>query len=244
MMRIVLVLGLLAALAVGLIAKAPMRLVYDALAPIGIEAGLVQGTVWNGQALRVRVAGTDIYEVRTRLSPMSLLTGRPGVTLSVADPDIIMTGELGLGGEGVRVWNARGAASTSVLPGLSRFAFLNDAGVQFYDVSVSFDRDGHCLAAEGVATSAALADAGASYDVDLPILDMTLFCAGEDLALNLSGQGPVLDLEGVIRLNPREPRYRIVATPHDRAGGRVLALLGFEADGARWIADSDVQEEG
>lgn len=243
-MRVLLGLGFVVALVTGLFASAPVRLVYDGLASAGVEAGLVQGTVWNGNALRVRAGHTTVHQVRTHLSPLSLVSGRPRVMIDVVDPDIMFTGELGLGGEGVQVRNVEGVASIPVVPGLSGFALLNEGVVQFDAVRISLDRDGRCLDADGRVMSPALADAGARYDMDLPILDMTLFCAGEDLALNLSGQSPTVDVEGVIRLDAREPRYRVIATPHDPEGGQVLSLLGFQADGARWIADSDFMEEG
>ena len=51
-MRVVLILCFVVALLAGLVISAPARLVYDALAPAGVQAGRVQGSVWRGQALR------------------------------------------------------------------------------------------------------------------------------------------------------------------------------------------------
>ncbi|HBU61417.1 MAG TPA: hypothetical protein DEB67_03215, partial [Oceanicaulis sp.] len=64
-MRLILILGFVLALVAGLAVTAPTRLVYDALAPSGVEAGLVQGSVWRGQALRVRLGGRVVQKVET-----------------------------------------------------------------------------------------------------------------------------------------------------------------------------------
>lgn len=237
-MRVVLILCFVVALLAGLVISAPARLVYDALAPAGVQAGRVQGSVWRGQALRVRVGDTVLRQVETALEPASLLSGRPRVAMTVTDAQVQLTARVSTAGEGIRMEDAQGLVAVSVLP------VPADSIVRLDDVSFTLDRQGRCVSAEGAMMSPALADAGARYDLDLPILDMTVSCDGEVLALDLSGQSAVVDIEGIIRLDASTPSYQIVATPHDPDIGGVLSLLGFRADGARWIADSDMREEG
>jgi len=243
-MRLVLILGFVLALVAGLVMTAPARIVYDALAPSGVEAGQVQGSVWQGQALRVRMGGQVLQHVETALEPMSLLSGRPAVATTITDPQAQLTALVSTGGDEIRIEHAQGLVALGVLPQLAGLPVPSASIARLDGVNVTLDRAGRCVSAEGAVMSPALADVGARYDVDLPILDMTVFCAGETLALNLSGQSPVMDLEGVIRLDAQTPSYRVVATPHDPDAGRVLSLLGFRADGAHWIADSEMREEG
>lgn len=243
-MRVVLILCFVVALLAGLVISAPARLVYDALAPAGVQAGRVQGSVWRGQALRVRVGDTVLRQVETALEPTSLLSGRPRVAMTVTDAQVQLTARVSAAGEGIRMVDAQGLVSVSVLPVLADLPVPADSIVRLDGVSFTLDRQGRCVSAEGAMMSPALADAGARYDLDLPILDMTVSCDGEVLALDLSGQSAVVDLEGVIRLDASTPSYQIVVTPHDPDIGGVLSLLGFRADGARWIADSDMREEG
>ena len=243
-MRLVLILGFVLALVAGLVMTAPARIIFDALASTGVEAGQVQGSVWRGQALRVRVGGQVLQQVETALEPASLLSGRPAVAMTVEDPQVQLTARVRAGGESIRIEDAQGIVALGVLPQLAGLPVPADSIVRLDGVSVILDRAGRCVSAEGAGMSPALADAGARYDVDLPILDMTVYCAGDTLALNLSGQSPVVDLEGVIRLDAQAASYQIAATPHDPESGRVLSLLGFRAEGARWIADSEMREEG
>ena len=243
-MRLILILGFVLALVAGLAVTAPTRLVYDALAPSGVEAGLVQGSVWRGQALRVRLGGRVVQQVETGLEPASLLALSPAMSMRVTDPEIQIDARLRAAGDAIRIEEAQGLVSVRALPLLAGLPTPADSFARLDGVSVSLDQAGRCISAEGAVMSPALADAGARYAVALPILDMSVFCAGDVLALNLSGQSPAVDLEGVIRLDAQAPSYRIVATPHDPEGGRVLSLMGFRADGARWIADSEEMGEG
>ncbi len=243
-MRLLLILGFVLALVLGLVITAPARIIYDALAPSGVEAGQVQGSVWRGQALRVRAGGQVLQQVETALEPASLLSARLAVAMTVTDPQAQLTARVSAAGNEIRIEDAQGIVALGALPLPTGLPIPSDSIARLDGVNVTLDRAGRCLSAEGAVISPALADAGVRYDVDLPILDMTVFCAGETLALNLSGQSPVVDLEGVIRLEAQTPSYRIVATPHDPDAGRVLSLLGFRADGARWITDSEMREEG
>lgn len=242
-MRLLLGLAFGAALVSGLIITAPARLVYDALAPAGIEAGRVQGSVWRGEALRVQAGAHVLTHVETALEPLSVLSARPALAMTVTDPDVQLSARVQSVGDEIRIEGAEGIVSVSLLPMLQGLPLPSDSIARLDDVTVRLDREGRCLSAEGAVMSPALADAGARYEVDLPILDMTLYCAGEDLALNVSGQSPALALEGMIALEGPSPRYRIVATPRDPEGGRILSVLGFRADGAQWIADSEMREE-
>ena len=225
----------------GLVIFAPARLVYDALGPVGVQSGLVQGTVWDGQALRVRRGNFEVRQVDTALVPFSLLSGRMRVDAEITDPAIQVRAMVSVGSDQIDIHQAHGVVTLSALSSLSMMStglFPLDASLQLEGVSVTLDHEGRCLSAEGAMMSPALADLGARYDVDLPIVDMTVRCDGDALALALTGAGPVLDLEGVVLLEEGRSSYRIRATPHDPEASQVLSLLGFRADGADWVAES------
>lgn len=246
-MRVLLGVLFVIALIAGLVMSAPARLVYDALVPSGVHAGLVQGNVWNGQALRVRVGDLELQRVQTALDPGALLSGRMRVQTEIMDPRVQGRAVIGVGSNRIDIADAQGVVALSAWPGLAAipaFTLAGDAVVQLDGVSVSLDHEGRCLSAEGAMMSPALADLGVRYDVDLPIVDMVLSCAGEQVALSLTGSGPTLDLDGRIVLSAPQPSYRLRATPHDPAVGPVLSLLGFQAEGADWVAESGAMGEG
>ena len=245
-MRVFLGVLFVIALIAGLVIFAPARLVYDALLPSGVQAGLVQGTIWNGQALRVRRGDLELQRVETALEPGSILSGRMRVQTEIVDSRVQGRAVIGVTSNGIDIRDAQGVVALSAWPGLAAipaFDLAGDAVVQLDGVSVSLDPEGRCLSAEGAMMSPALADLGVRYDVDLPIVDMTLSCAGEHVALSLSGSGPTLDLEGRIVLGAPQPSYRLRATPHDPAAGPVLSLLGFQPEGADWVAESGAMGE-
>lgn len=245
-MRVFLGVLFVIALIAGLVISAPARLVYSALLSSGVQAGLVQGTIWNGQALRVRRGDVELQRVETALDPGSLLSGRMRVQTEIIDPRVQARAVIGVSSNGIDIRDAQGAVALSAWPGLAAlpaFALAGDAVVQLDGVSVSLDHEGRCLSAEGAMMSAALADLGERYDLDLPIVDMTLSCEGEQVALSLTGAGPTLDLAGRIVLSTPQPSYRLRATPHDPAAGPVLSLLGFQAEGADWVAESGAMGE-
>jgi hypothetical protein len=247
MMRVILSVLFVIALIAGLMMFAPARLVYDALFPSGVQAGLVQGTVWTGHALRVRRGDLELQRVQTALEPGSLLSGRMRVQTEILDPRVQLRAVIGVGSNRIDVQDAEGVVALSAWPGLAAIPALSlagDAVVQLDGVDVSLDQDGRCLSAEGAMMSPALADLGVRYDVDLPIVDMMLSCAGEQVALTLTGTGPTLDLDGRIVLSAPQPSYRLRATAHDPSAGQVLSLLGFQAQGADWVAESGAMEEG
>lgn len=243
-MRWVLIVIFVLALAVGLVMGAPARLAFDALAPSGVQAGLVQGSVWRGQALRVRRGDVEVQSVDMALKPASLLALRPTVAVRVEDPAIALTAQLQTRAETVRIEDARGVVSATLLPGLAELPIPADSVARIDGVDLELDRNGRCIEAQGAIMSPALADAGARHGVDLPLLDISLSCAGEALALTLSGQSAALTLDGVIRIEGAASSYRLVATPHDPESGPVLSLLGFRAEGAQWIAEREMRREG
>ncbi|HCR65115.1 MAG TPA: hypothetical protein DIW38_01185, partial [Oceanicaulis sp.] len=100
-MRVFLGVLFVIALIAGLVMSAPAHLVYDALASSGVQAGLVQGSVWNGQALRVRRGDVELQRVETALEPGSILSGRMRVQTEIMDPRVQGRAVIGVTSNGI-----------------------------------------------------------------------------------------------------------------------------------------------
>jgi general secretion pathway protein N len=84
--RTLVVLGVLAFVIFAL-ATLPARVVLGRLASSGVQASGVSGTVWNGQAQVLTVAGARIGSVAWRLRVLPLFTGRASAQVDVKRVD-------------------------------------------------------------------------------------------------------------------------------------------------------------
>jgi len=231
--------GLLAAL-ISLVVLAPARLVFDGLAAHGVQAALVQGSVWNAHAVRVQIGGVSVGQVRARLAPVSVLSGTPRLKLHLEDPAMALTGDVILRSGAVSVEALSGVVEMRALPGSRDWPIASDSFVELQAVAVSLDQTGGCQSASGSGMSTVLTDLGPRYGLDLPVLDLRVQCAGDALGVQLSGEASDLRLEGMIRLQPGvPPRYRLDAYPGHSDLFAPLAAMGFEAQGDRWRLESD-----
>jgi hypothetical protein len=212
------------------VASLPARLIFDAAAaPAGIQAGLVQGTVWDATILRLDAGGPPVAETRARLRPGALLSGAARLDVTVRDSTLRGDGVLTLRSGGATLEDAAGVMALSRLP-LSG-ALPPGQSVQADITRLAVDRDGNCLEAEGTLRTAALAAAGESFGAELPMLTGALLCAGDRIAVQIDGANDRLSLSGRIRLEPAGPVWRIEARSQDRDVVAALSLLGFEQDG-------------
>lgn len=225
------------------IAALPARMIFDmAAAPSGARAGLVQGTVWDAQVLRLNVGGAPIAQIRAALRPASLLGGAARFEVAVRDDSLRGEGEVILSPGGAAI-----EAATGVI-GLSRFALAaglppgQSARVEIDRIAV--DRQGRCLEAQGRVTTAALVAAGDSFDAVLPMLSGAFFCAGDQLAVQLDGATEALSLSGRLRFEPAAPAWRIEARTADRDVVAALSVLGFVQEGAGLFVLDSARAEG
>jgi len=77
--RLLLVGGL--TLLVGLVVIFPARIAYQWIVPSTLKLASIQGSVWRGSAGEASVAGVYIRDLRWRVRPATLLTGRLGYAL-------------------------------------------------------------------------------------------------------------------------------------------------------------------
>ena len=62
----------------GVVLLFPARVAYHWFAPSTVQAGGLDGSIWSGSATEVTAAGLYLRDVRWRLKPMRLLTGKLG----------------------------------------------------------------------------------------------------------------------------------------------------------------------
>jgi hypothetical protein len=219
------------------VALAPARLVFDAAArPAGIEAGLVSGTVWNASARRVRAGGVTLNEVEARLRPAPLLNGRAVFDVTIADPALRGGGLVTLSAGGVRFEDAAGVIALDAIPALAAADLAPGETARVEIERLVLGPQGACLEAQGRMTSAALVSVGEGYGADLPMVTAGLACAGDAVALNLSGRSDTLALTGQVRFVEGGPSWRIAVETEDRDVIAALSLMGFDQDGRRFIA--------
>lgn len=214
------------ALVVAIVARAPMTAGL-ALAGLGdaLTARETHGTIWSGRLVKASLGATPLGEVRARLSPGRLLTGRPAIDMTARGGAIDGRGRLLLGGSpGVEGF-------TGSIP-LEQFGAPAPFGGTLVLKSAGFAfSNGACRRAAGQA-SAEVRGFG-----DTP---MTLTgrpeCRGKALVLPLSGERDGVRVDVSLSLEPRggyatETR---VATA-DAALGEVLLAAGFTKTGEGYV---------
>lgn len=87
-----------------LIALWPARVAVGWLVPNGATLSGVSGTVWDGEAARVRIGVMDVGRLRWEARPLSFLTLRPTWQLEASRPDGFARGTVTImGASGIRV---------------------------------------------------------------------------------------------------------------------------------------------
>jgi hypothetical protein len=214
------------ALAVAIVARAPMTAGL-ALAGLGdaLAAREAHGTVWSGRLVKASLGSTPLGDVRARLSPGRLLTGRPVIDITARGGAIDGRGRLLLGGS-PGVEDFTGSIPLEQLGAPAPFGgtlVLKSAGFAF--------SKGACRRVAGQA-SAEVRGLG-----DTP---MTLTgrpeCRGRAMVLPLSGERDGVRVDVSLRLEPSggyatETR---VATA-DAALGEMLLAAGFARTGDGYL---------
>ena len=211
-------------------ATLPAQAVFDlAAGPHGVRAGLVQGSVWDAAAFRVRSGEVRLAEVRARLQSSSLLSGAARFDVQVIDPAARGQGQVVLSTAGLFIENAQGVIALDSFAMASALPPGQSAQVRISRIAL--DAQGRCQSADAHVTTAALMAAGEALGAALPLLEGEFFCAGDQLALALSGENDRLSLDGRILFEPGEPSWSVQARTTDRDVAAALSLAGFQQEG-------------
>lgn len=120
--------GFAAAFFVGLLLFLPLQLVLPRLAPPGLTASAIEGSLLRGRLHEARWNGAELGDLRLGLAPLSLLTGSPTIRLGGTQAEArLATGRRrGLAG-------ADGVLPLPPIAGLRLRASLEDARLLFDD---------------------------------------------------------------------------------------------------------------
>ncbi|MBY6187848.1 type II secretion system protein N [Marinobacter hydrocarbonoclasticus] len=107
-----------------LVINVPAALVWQ-LAPVpnGVNAAGLSGTLWNGQAAQISVAGRQLEQVSWELHPSQLLTGQAGVSFRLDGGIARGQGSLSYGFGGLEVDDLRLSAPLPWILGNARLPF-------------------------------------------------------------------------------------------------------------------------
>ena len=142
-----LVVGLLTFVA-GLILLFPARVAYQWFAPDSVSLGGIQGSIWSGMAREANAGGFYLRDLRWRMRPLRLFTGKLGFGIEATPGSGFVEGDLALGlGGSVSITNLDASGSLQTFAGLLKMPGLKG------NVSVQFERlqlrDGLPVAADG-----------------------------------------------------------------------------------------------
>ncbi len=118
----------------------PARVAYHWFAPPVVQLSGLQGTIWSGSAAEVSAAGLYVRDLKWRLQPLRLFTGKLGASLEASPSSGFLEADVaaGLGGE-IALTNVNGSlplrdiASVVRVPGLSGNASLQFEALRFRD---------------------------------------------------------------------------------------------------------------
>ncbi len=101
--------GLLSAIA-GIVVSFPARVAYDWASSPFVQAAGLRGTVWNGSAREVLVAGIAVADVRWQFRPLRLFTGELAFHVEATPASGYVDAEVGLAtGQRLRLRDVRAA---------------------------------------------------------------------------------------------------------------------------------------
>ncbi|MDB5684067.1 MAG: type secretion system protein [Sphingomonas bacterium] len=212
-----------------LVALLPLRLALGwlALDGSGLAAREVSGSIWMGALREAHAAGAPLGDLRARLDPLPLLTGRARVDLDrLAQSDVAVPLE---GAVSVTRHSLGIDDATASLPLGELFAPLPISALDLADVTVRF-RDGLCERADGLVKARL---SGEIAGLSLPAgFSGTARCDAGAVLLPLVSQGGSEMLSLWIE---RGGRYRaeLAMRPGDEAGRTRLLASGFTPAGDR-----------
>ena len=127
----------------------PARVAYDWFAPPAVQLSGLDGTVWSGSAAEISVAGLYLRDLKWRLQPMRLVTGKLAAHIEASPSSGFLEADIaaGLGGN-IMLSDVNGSlplrdfATIARMPGLA-----GNASVQFNELRI---RDGLPVVADGM----------------------------------------------------------------------------------------------
>ncbi len=130
------------------VALFPARVAYHWFAPPAVQVSGLQGSIWSGSATEAAAAGVYLRDVKWRLHPLGLLTGKLAAHVEASPSSGFLEADVaaGLGGS-IALSNVNGSLPLGDFAALARVPGLaGNASVQFDELRV---RDGLPVVATG-----------------------------------------------------------------------------------------------
>lgn len=224
---------------VGIMTWMPARIVYDLVArPLGVQADLVSGTVWNASAYRVQMRDQSFSEIRSRLNLKSLLGSTVASDFEVRDPSGHIFGTARLTFNTIELQSVRYRFDLRRISDELSAGLPGQALITGEIESLKFS-DGQCLAVSGGARSTMLVDFGQRYDLVLPELQGRFQCVDNALLMVIDGQSDRIGVDGSVRMSGQGYRWTLTARSGQSEIIPVLLALGFEESGDVWRLDGE-----
>ena len=126
----------------------PARVAYDWFAPPAVQLSSLEGTIWSGSAAEVSAAGLYLRDLKWRLRPLRLVTGKVAARIEASPSSGFLETDIAAGLGGVIALSnvnaslpLRDFATVARVPGLG-----GNASLQFDRLRI---RDGLPIAADG-----------------------------------------------------------------------------------------------
>jgi general secretion pathway protein N len=133
----------------------PARAAYNWFAPEAVRLSGLEGSVWSGSAAEASVAGLYFRDLRWRMRPLLLFTGKVATSIEASPSSGFLEADVALGfGGDVTLTNVNGSLPLSAFATIARVPGLaGTTSIQFVELRI---RDGLPVAADGTLSVANL----------------------------------------------------------------------------------------
>jgi general secretion pathway protein N len=183
----------------GFVLLFPARVAYQWFAPDGVQLGGIAGTIWSGSAREMSAGGLYLRDVRWRMRPLLVFTGKLGFRIEATPGGGFLETDVAVSPTGkIFLADMNGATSLQGFAGM-----LNMPGLSG-NVSLQFERlemrDGLPVVAEGTVAVAGLV---APLIDAAPIGDyrMEFFTADSGIVASVEDTSGVFDLAGSLTVS-------------------------------------------
>ena len=186
----------------------PARVAYQWFAPPGAQLSGLSGSIWYGQANEASTGGFYLRNLRWRVKPLTLLTGKLGYAIEASPVSGIIAATVAIGfGNSILITDMTGSLPLQSLQGLLGIPGLRG------DLSAEFDRlqlrDGFPVAADGFVEIAKLA-VPAIYHSSIGGYRADFFTQDSGVAASVEDTDGVVDIAGSLRVTA-DRSYRFIA---------------------------------
>jgi len=137
------------------VALFPARVAYNWFAPPAVQLSGLEGSIWSGSAAEMSAAGLYLRDLKWRLRPLRLLTGKLAASVEASPSSGFVQADIAVGpGGSIALSDVNGSLPLSDFASLARMPGLaGEASVRFEELRI---RDGLPVAATGTLAVAGL----------------------------------------------------------------------------------------